>query len=488
MPDKRKEGGSSSSATGSAEKSLGGSSAKKARVAVNTGGTVTESSRTNVESLTYDPVHFIRSHSKNNDPADIQTQIWEVVFEPDPKDQSKTTSRVATCGGNSICIVDVNTGTVLMKYKHKELKENFYTLAWTTLQFGEIAESSNSSSGKSNSLKSNILVSGRIRGEIRMFHPENKVFFHEWRPVEKKGIAVNSLIFHSEQATWLFCGTSDGVVSLWDIGQQISLPSYDGVNPQQLLKLFPDYGDVYNIAWSGANRWLLAGTAAGLVGWNIDDEKVDKLGKDYRPLMLDFLMPESDKDRGENPIVDSLAVASDWTIVSKCALHGLIYVFDLKTTIKGINLEEEEAAGQEEGASRVIEKDVELLASLKWSDTDNFYMNLGCHKGSGLICCGDDKGSLWLYNQPKLVLDCKTNSSRSETILPTVKLMWPDVQDDKLENTRKLPLSRHEIIVDKVVSSDDKKYVVAVTSNNMICIWKQTDQLKENSEKEIKAE
>ena len=69
------EGGSSSSATGAAEKSLGGSSAKKARVAVNTGGTVTESSRTNVESLTYDPVHFIRSHSKNNDPADIQTQV-----------------------------------------------------------------------------------------------------------------------------------------------------------------------------------------------------------------------------------------------------------------------------------------------------------------------------------------------------------------------------------------------------------------------------
>ena len=94
--------------------------------------------------LAFDPVHFIRSHSKNNDPADIQTQvrkkiqdftsilivitlfyifqIWEVVFEPDPKDPSKTTSKVATCGGNSICIIDVVTGTVLMKYKHKELK------------------------------------------------------------------------------------------------------------------------------------------------------------------------------------------------------------------------------------------------------------------------------------------------------------------------------------------------------------------------------
>ena len=48
------------------------------------------------------------------------------------------------------------------------------------------------------------------------------------------------------------------------------------------FQLFPDYGDVYNIAWSGANRWLLAGTAAGLVGWNVDDGKVKKLGKDYR--------------------------------------------------------------------------------------------------------------------------------------------------------------------------------------------------------------
>ena len=102
------------------------------------------------EPLAFDPVHFIRSHSKNNDPADIQTQvrknwgnftqvyshertlfelyrfnifqIWEVVFEPDPNDSSKTTSKVATCGGNSICIIDVVTGTVLMKYKHKELK------------------------------------------------------------------------------------------------------------------------------------------------------------------------------------------------------------------------------------------------------------------------------------------------------------------------------------------------------------------------------
>ena len=138
------------------------------------------------------------------------------------------------------------------------------------------------------------------------------------------------------------------MVSLWDVGTP-TLPTYDGVNPKQLLKLFPDYGDVYNIAWSGhQSNWLLAGTAAGLVGWNVEANKVTEqgqhpyeyclvilipfVGSKYRPIMVDFLLPESDKDQGENPIVDSLAVVSEWTIVAKCALHGLIYMWDLKVS------------------------------------------------------------------------------------------------------------------------------------------------------------
>lgn len=93
--------------------------------------------------------------------------------------------------------------------------------------------------------------------------------------------------------------------------------------------------------------------------------------------MVDFLMPESERDKGENPIVDSLAMSSDWTVVSKCALHGLIYVWDLKSTVKKIDFENV-TKGEE---NKVVEQDVSLVANLKWSDTDNFYMNLGCHKG-----------------------------------------------------------------------------------------------------------
>ena len=75
MPDKRKEGGSSSSSMGQADKNTGGPSAKKAKLLANSGIINEESGQPHSESLTYDPVHFIRSHSKNNDPADIQTQV-----------------------------------------------------------------------------------------------------------------------------------------------------------------------------------------------------------------------------------------------------------------------------------------------------------------------------------------------------------------------------------------------------------------------------
>ena len=147
----------------------------------------------NSESISYSPVHFIRCHSKHNDPTDVQTEIWGAMFEPDPDDNNKTTVNVATCGGNSVCVIDVSTGIVETKYKDKDNNEIFFTLAWTTLTVG----------GK----KMNVLATGGIQGEIKMIHPENKVCYHVWRGVHSKKTAVYSLVFHSSQPSWLFSGT-----------------------------------------------------------------------------------------------------------------------------------------------------------------------------------------------------------------------------------------------------------------------------------------
>lgn len=91
--------------------------------------------------------------------------------------------------------------------------------------------------------------------------------------------------------------------------------------------------------------------------------------------------------------------------------------------------------------------------------------------GKGLICCGDDKGSLWLYNQAQFGKDSATPQLKSR-IEVTARLMWPELQDDHLENSRKVPLDRHDIIIDKVAASHDNNHIVSVTSNNMVCIWK----------------
>ena len=47
-------------------------------------------------------------------------------------------------------------------------------------------------------------------------------------------------------------------------------------------------------------------------------------------------------------------------------------------------------------------------------------------QGKGVVVCGDDKGSLWLYNLPGMV---KTSPEPiKKCVDPTTRLMWPELQ------------------------------------------------------------
>ena len=76
-----------------------------------------------------------------------------------------------------------------------------------------------------------------------------------------------------------------------------------------------------------------------------------------------------------------------------------------------------------------------------------------------------------MYNLPQFGKESPVAQTKSK-VTPTTRLMWPELQDDHLENSRKVPLDRHDIIIDKLAVSHDSNFVVAVTSNNMVCIWK----------------
>ena len=147
-------------------------------------------------------------------------------------------------------------------------------------------------------------------------------------------------------------------------------------------------------------------------------------------------------------------------------------VVEPKTTIKLQDKVNEVKVKKEIEANEIVEENITeanvvMLANLKWSNTDNLFMNLGCHKGKGLIACGDDRGTIWVYNLPQFGKE--GGKSIKSKVEPTTKLKWPELQDDHQNNNP----PKETIIMDKVVVSHDNTHIVGVTSNNLVCIWRQ---------------
>jgi hypothetical protein len=85
--------------------------------------------------------------------------------------------------------------------------------------------------------------------------------------------------------------------------------------------------------------------------------------------MLKFQFPRKHTQNTSEPqLVDSLQVVQDSLIATKCALHGVIYLWDLMATLS--------ARGNGQGAITVTP-----IRVLSWSSTDNYFMNIGCHPG-----------------------------------------------------------------------------------------------------------
>jgi hypothetical protein len=85
--------------------------------------------------------------------------------------------------------------------------------------------------------------------------------------------------------------------------------------------------------------------------------------------MLKFEFPRKHiESTSETQLVDSLEVVGDSVIATKCALHGVIYLWDLMATMA--------ASGKGHMAITVTP-----ICVLSWSNTDNYFMNMGCHPG-----------------------------------------------------------------------------------------------------------
>ncbi|KFO04347.1 Leucine-rich repeat and WD repeat-containing protein 1, partial [Balearica regulorum gibbericeps] len=388
------------------------------------------------------PLHFLQCHSKGNSREDFKTQLWSCVFEPlldcgARKDPIVSSSRtVATCGGESICLIDCETGTVLKKYK--VATEEFFSVAWTTLTM-VISDSRKKSH--------NILAAAGRRGIVKLIHVAADFCYGEIK-AHKKPIAT--VCFSPTQETHLFTASYDKRIALWDIG----IPDCDyNFKASQLLVL-----EALSIPLRIAlvptcpDQYLLAGCEDGCFAWNI---KLDKEQKS-RPFEAIFQFPDEDGGLTTSHRVDGLAFLNDDVIVSKSSKPGCIYLWSWSRSF--------DAKGK--GCQRTVS--AVILAELEWSVTDLSYLTLSTCPAKDYVFCGDENGSVWMYNLSNYTTAWRSAKGKrsDKRIPPTQILKWPELQVNGEQLT--------EVLINNVVSDPTFTYLVVLTSVNITAIWKKS--------------
>ncbi|NXT81757.1 LRWD1 protein, partial [Zapornia atra] len=394
------------------------------------------------EDVSAEPLHFLQCHSKGNSREDFKTQLWSCVFEPlldsgARKDPIVSSSRtVATCGGESVCLIDCETGTVLKKYK--VATEEFFSVAWTTLTM--VISNSRKKSH-------NILAAAGRRGIVKLIHVAADFCYGEIK-AHKKPIAT--VCFSPTQETHLFTASYDKRIALWDIG----IPDCEyNFKASQLLVL-----EVLSIPLRIAlvptcpEQYLLAGCEDGCFAWNI---KLDKEQKN-RPSEATFQFPGEDGSLTTSHRVDGLAFLNDDVIVSKSSKPGCIYLWSWSRSF------DTKGKGGQRTLSAVI------LAELEWSLTDLSYLTLSTCPAKDYVFCGDENGSVWMYNLSSYTAAWRSAKGKrsDKRIPPTQILQWPELQ----ANGEQLA----EVLINNVVSDPTFTYLVVLTSVNVTAIWKKS--------------
>lgn len=86
------------------------------------------------------------------------------------------------------------------------------------------------------------------------------------------------------------------------------------------------------------------------------------------------------------------------------------------------------------------------------------------------MACGDDKGSIWIYDLKRVKFGLSKNDT--EVIEAHTVLKWPKLQDRYLKKNKKLEVDVYDIVVAKCAVHSSGKYIVSVTNNNFVCLYK----------------
>ncbi|XP_068572539.1 leucine-rich repeat and WD repeat-containing protein 1 [Cebidichthys violaceus] len=383
------------------------------------------------------PLHVLQCHSKQDSSEDFSTQLWACAFQalPDSTGAGGGSRLVATCGGDSLCVIDCETGMVMKKYKVPG--EEFFSLSWSTVLM--------SRGGGASAQHCSILAAGGKRGLVKLIHPRNNVAYGEFRASRK---ALSVLRFNHHQGNFLFTGSYDKKIVMWDIGGVDSQYNYKVV---QLLVLEISTTPLHIcLPPTSPSSHLLTACEDGLHCYNTLLGTNNTATKRTEEMEITFpIYKKEDKDHNYHTI-DGLSFLTDDIVASKNYMHCSIYLWSWSRT----------------KAQRPDKKDrtvcAVVLAELQWANTEIPYLALNTCPGQAYIVCGDDKGRLWTYHISNLH---KNSLHTGKPILPTEVLEWPTpVRKDhgQLEGPS----------INSVAMDPELHFLVALSDKNMVIVWK----------------
>ncbi|KAK2828370.1 hypothetical protein Q5P01_019404 [Channa striata] len=383
------------------------------------------------------PLHVLQCHSRQDSSEDFITQLWACAFQPLPNSTgSGGGSRlVATCGGESICVIDCETGMVMKKYKVPG--EEFFSLAWSTVLMSRGAGAS--------AQHCSILAAGGKRGLVKLIHPRNNVAYGEFRASRK---AVSALRFNHHQGNFLFTGSYDNKIIMWDIGGVDSQYTYKVV---QLLVLEISASPLHIcLPPASPGSHLLAACDDGLYCFNTQLDAKNTTKSRPKDMEITFPIYEKEDKDDDYHTIDGLSFLTDDIVASKNYQHCSIYLWSWSRT----------KAQRPNKKNRMV--CAVVLTELQWANTDIPYLALNTCPGQAYIVCGDDKGRLWTYHVSSLH---KNSFQTGKPILPTEVLDWP-APTSKGQSHARGPS------INSVAMDPELNYLVALSDKNMVIVWK----------------
>ncbi|XP_074527578.1 leucine-rich repeat and WD repeat-containing protein 1 [Halichoeres trimaculatus] len=401
-------------------------------------GTELPKSYDKTEPVHLKPLHVLQCHSKQDSSDDFSTQLWACAFQPlpDSTGSSGGSRLVATSGGDSLCVIDCETGMVMKKYKVPG--EEFFSLAWTTLLM--------SRGGGASAQHCSILAAGGKRGLVKLIHPRNNVAYGEFRASRK---SLSILCFNHQQGNFLFTGSYDNKIVMWDIGGVDSQYNFKVV---QLLVLEVSATPL-NICLppKSPNLHLLTACEDGLHCYNTQ-LGTNKSTKRCKDMEITFpIYKKEDKDNDYHT-VDGLSFLTEDIAASKNFSHSSIYLWSWSRT-------------KTQRPNKKLEVSAVVLAELQWASTDIPYLALNTCPGQAYVVCGDNEGKLWTYHVKNLQ---KNSFQTGKPIQPTEVLEWPAPMRKGVGQVK-------GPCINSVVMDPELNYLVALSDKNMVIVWKRDE-------------